>query len=266
MLTINPQLNPTAIAAANILGHWLAADDFTHQTVIDTRDIIVLAGNAVIPAIDAACQLAAENNIPLVITGGIGHSTTFLYSAIASHPRYNNIPTTGRPEADILADIAHQFWKVPAKKIYRETHSTNCGENATMTRNLLAQLGLSPRRVILVQDPTMQRRSAATFARAWRGEEDQPEWCSFPGIIPVLAATKQGARFSGDNNGMWPVDRYLSLIMGEIPRIRDDANGYGPQGRDFIEHVDMPESVDAAWRQLADDPQVKALLAHRALP
>lgn len=37
----------------------------------------------------------------MIISGGIGHSTTFLYAAIAKHPRYHTIPTTGRAEAAI---------------------------------------------------------------------------------------------------------------------------------------------------------------------
>ena len=47
-------------------------------------------------------------------------------------------------------------------------------------------------------------------------------------------------------------ERLLSLALGEIPRLRDDENGYGPRGRGFIAHVDIPEAVEAAWRRLAD--------------
>lgn len=68
------------------------------------------------PTIDAACKIARDQQIPLLISGGIGHSTTFLYSAIAQHPHYNTIRTTGRAEATILADIAHQFWHIPHEK------------------------------------------------------------------------------------------------------------------------------------------------------
>jgi hypothetical protein len=47
---------------------------------------------------------------------------------------------------------------------------------------------------------------------------------------------------------MWPVDRYLSLILGEVPRLRDDAKGYGPAGRDFIVHVDFPRRLSRHGR------------------
>jgi hypothetical protein len=38
--------------------------------------------------------------------------------------------------------------------------------------------------------------------------------------------------------------------MGEIPRLRDDKDGYGPQGRGFIAHVDVPGHIEAAWSRL----------------
>ena len=30
--------------------------------------------------------------------------------------------------------------------------------------------------------------------------------------------------------------------MGEIPRLTDNAEGYGPNGKKFICHVDIPEN------------------------
>ena len=49
---------------------------------------------------------------------------------------------------------------------------------------------------------------------------------------------------------MWTVDRYVNLLMGEIPRLTDDADGYGPQGKGFIAHVDVPVEVRRAFAQL----------------
>lgn len=34
-----------------------------------------------------------------------------------------------------------------------------------------------------------------------------------------------------EQQGVWSVERYISLLLGEVPRLRDDANGYGPQGK-----------------------------------
>ncbi len=44
-------------------------------------------------------------------------------------------------------------------------------------------------------------------------------------------------------HGMWPIERYVDLLMGEIPRLTDDAEGYGPRGREYIAHVSIPEAV-----------------------
>jgi hypothetical protein len=47
------------------------------------------------------------------------------------------------------------------------------------------------------------------------------------------------------------MERFVSLILGEIPRLRDDERGYGPKGRGFIAHVDVPDGVLAAFSRLA---------------
>lgn len=101
-ITPFPTLSPATIDAINVIGQWLAQDDFSGEVPYQA-DCVILAGNAVMPTIDAACKIARDQQIPLLISGGIGHSTTFLYSAIAQHPHYNTIRTTGRAEATILA-------------------------------------------------------------------------------------------------------------------------------------------------------------------
>ena len=72
----------------------------------------------------------------------------------------------------------------------------------------------------------------------------------FPGArifcAPPFRPTPESAPLYGSR------ERLLSLALGEIPRLRDDENGYGPRGRGFIAHVDIPEAVEAAWRRLAD--------------
>lgn len=259
-----PTLSAPTLAAINTVGQWLAQSDFVDHAAIQA-DCVVLAGNAVIPTIDAACQIAKEHQIPLLISGGIGHSTTFLYSAIAQHPRYNIIRTSGRAEAAILADIAHQFWQIPGETIWVEDQSTNCGENARFSCALLNQATENIRTVIVVQDPTMQRRTMATFQRVTRDDLQAPRWLSFPGFIPELTLQNGGVDFAPSAEGLWSVDRYLSLITGELPRLRDDATGYGPRGRDFIAHVDIPQNVEDAWLHLQNDTALTDLLASRSL-
>ncbi|MEO3988792.1 YdcF family protein [Pseudocitrobacter cyperus] len=265
MLTTLPQLPDSTLSAANLLGGWLAQNDFASRPQPDEYELVVLAGNAVIPTIDAACQLAADEGKRLLISGGIGHSTTFLYAAIARHPRYNTIRTTGLSEAAILAEIAHQFWKLPREKILVEDVSTNCGENARFARRMIDTRGIAVNSGVVVQDPTMQRRTMATFKHVWQDVAIAPHWRSYPGCQPELFNSDNGVAFKGDATGLWPVERYLSLILGELPRLRDDAGGYGPKGKNFIAHVDIPLAVEQAWLQLTEDDTLRHMSAIRAL-
>ncbi|WP_284150203.1 YdcF family protein, partial [Escherichia coli] len=197
--------------------------------------------------------------------GSIGHSTTFLYSAIAQHPHYNTIRTTGRAEATILADIAHQFWHIPHEKIWIEDQSTNCGENARFSIALLKQAVERVHTAIVVQDPTMQRRTMATFRRMTGDNPDAPRWLSYPGFVPQLGNNADSVIFINQLQGLWPVERYLSLLTGELPRLRDDSDGYGPRGRDFIVHVDFPAEVIHAWQTLKHDAVLIEAMESRSL-
>lgn len=261
MTGIFPQLPVVTLQAANLLGQWLAQNESVDGKV----DLVVLAGNAVIPSIDAACEVAAAKSCPLLISGGIGHSTTFLYAAIARHPRYNKVQTTGRSEAEILAEIARQFWDIPAERVLIESTSTNCGENAHFTRQMLDVTGLAHANTVVVQDPTMQRRTMATFAHEFRDRKTPPRLISHPGIVPQLHNSEKGLALVDSEKGLWPVERYLSLILGEIPRLRDDAQGYGPNGKGFISHVTIPAEVEHAWFTLKEDELLIDALKTRSL-
>lgn len=261
-----PALSADTLAAANLVGAWLAQDDFTTLAQKPPFEVVVLAGNAVIPTIDAACRLAADAEVPLLISGGIGHSTSFLYEAVRNDPRYGSLPVEGRAEALILADIAHQYWHIPRERIVTEARSTNCGENARFTRDVLEAEGLAHRAGVVIQDPTMQRRTMATFARVWQGADPLPRWYSTPGFVPRLRNTpEQGLAFSRAAHGLWPVGRYLALILGELPRLQNGPQGYGPLGKDFIAHVDMPPRIVSAWRQLSEDSLLTHALGERTL-
>ena len=53
-------------------------------------------------------------------------------------------------------------------------------------------------------------------------------------------------------HGMWPLSEYLGLLVAEVQRMTDDENGYGPRGKDFIAHVDVPTEVRAAAVELRE--------------
>lgn len=129
-----------------------------------------------------------------------------------------------------------------------ETRSTNCGNNITYLRDLLADRGISCKSLILSQDATMQRRMVALAAK------------EMPGVQPIAFATysvrvtvRDGAlAYDHAPLGMWDMSRYLTLLMGEIPRLTDDENGYGPRGKGFLAHVDIPTQARGAWDRLLE--------------
>jgi len=127
-----PHLPEPVLAATNTLGRWLANNAFEGKLQPVNTDCVILAGNAVIPTIDAACKIAAGGTMPLLISGGVGHSTTFLYAAIARHPRYNALRTTGRSEAAILADIARPFWQMMPVTCALPRRRQGCGPSSAI--------------------------------------------------------------------------------------------------------------------------------------
>ena len=61
-----------------------------------------------------------------------------------------------------------------------------------------------------------------------------------------------GLSFEQEPWGMWDMERYVSLLMGEIPRLTDDPAGYGPHGAGYIAHVDIPKEVQMAFTLLKE--------------
>ncbi|KAH7148254.1 hypothetical protein EDB81DRAFT_791824 [Dactylonectria macrodidyma] len=224
-----------------------------------------------------------SDKITLVLVGGVGHSTALLYDAVRNHPAFHVIAdeVDGKPEAAVLQAIAEQFYNLSIDdssnatgrneaqgglRILVEDRSTNCGANASETRKVLEQHGIkSPHSIVVVQDPTMCRRTVASFQHTYRdivGENFQilswptfvPEVClagkpqddyNSPALLSLVYRAQED--FPTSQDGLWSMDRFLDLLMGEIPRLRDDENGYGPNGRGFIGHVGMPPSVETAW-------------------
>lgn len=43
-----------------------------------------------------------------------------------------------------------------------------------------------------------------------------------------------------------------ALYLGEIPHLRDDENGYGPLGKNFIAHVEIPPEVMSVFDYLQE--------------
>ncbi|GAA4439976.1 YdcF family protein [Pontibacter saemangeumensis] len=230
----------------------LAARDLQRISNRPQADLLILLGNSSLYVAEQAASayrqgLAKE----LLICGGIGHSTHYLEANIRQHPVYNSIEVGDRPEADMLRDILVKHWGIAPGEILLENRSTNCGGNATEARKVLEQLHKKPQTILLLQDPVLQRRTQASFEKAW--EPLKVQFISHAAFVPLLQLKGGKLAFANEaHRAFCGIDRFLSLVMGEIPRLRNDAKGYGPNGSGFITAVDIPAEVEEAYTELAD--------------
>ncbi len=212
-------------------------------------DVMALFGGSILEGVDVLARaMRAGAARTYVIVGGAGHTTDAL-RARARELFPGLAFADDAPEAEVFSSCLAARHGLSADLL--ETRSTNCGNNVTHLRDLLAERGVPCRSVVLSQDATMQRRMAAVAE------------LEMPGVRIVSYATYQvevvvrdGAlAFDHEPLGMWDMGRYLELLMGEVPRLTDDEGGYGPHGAGFIAHVDVPAEVTAAWGRLrALDP------------
>lgn len=230
----------------------LSAQDLKKKFGITQVDMIIILGNS-IPYIAELGARAYKSGLAkeIMIAGGIGHATKYLCENILKSNKYRNIDVENKSEAEILKQIVVERESIPIDDIILEDKSTNCGSNAHEALKLLRKNGKIPKTVILLQDPIMQLRSHASFLKAW--SEEDTTFISFSPFIPELKTLEVGFQFNnGEIEGLWSKERFIDLVMGEIPRLKDDEKGYGPKGKGFIEHVDIPEEVLTAYKVLLE--------------
>lgn len=228
----------------------LTKEELSGKYGLEKVDLLLILGSSMpdIALLGAhACGRGLAEDI--MIAGGIGHSTKYLVRNVEKDERYQGIETDGRPEADILKDILVKNTGINGKEIIIENKSTNCGSNAIETLKVLKAVDKVPKSMIIIQDPTMQMRTHASFHKAWA--EEGVVIINYAPFIPQIEETEKGLEFvNKDISGLWTVERFIDLIMGEIPRLRDDENGYGPKGKGFIAHTDIPGYILEAYEGL----------------
>lgn len=252
-------------ADINTVSRFISQEDIPDLRKIEPVDTIILCVCSVLLSSETVFEIIQERPAitkTLVLCGGIGHSTKFIYEAVARHPWFRAITPEiqGLPEAQVLLAIFNHFYapgftaEQPAPRILVEDRSVTCHTNASETRRLLEASGVpTPKSAVVVQDPTMVRRTVACFERVYDDLADPPRFVGCPVFVPLVR--------SGGADGdklvyaapdiapglMWEMDRFLYLVIGEYPRLRDDENGYGPNGNHSIVHVDIPPEVEEAW-------------------
>ncbi|EKG16664.1 protein of unknown function DUF218 [Macrophomina phaseolina MS6] len=247
-------------ADVNTIAAFLACEqvpDLNHAEPVDCLVFCVSAILHTAEALFAALEARPHLTKTLVICGGIGHSTPFLYEAISRHARFQEIypAIRGLPESRVLAKLRDRFFHSGTPSVVLvEDRSTNCGANAIETRALLEKHGIPPpRSMLVVQDPTMARRTVASFQKAF--QDLAPRILSCPTFVPQTQRAGSDIVYctrAVDPAGLWDFGRFLDLILGEVPRLRDDAAGYGPSGKGYIVHVDVPPAVEQAWARVCE--------------
>lgn len=236
----------------NILGDFCGKRDIPELTTENLlkkygllqADVMVLFGGSIMCGGDVLAQ-AMQNNIAkkYIIVGGAGHTTEAL--RVKMHAEFPEIETADLPEAVVFAKYLEFCYGVHAD--FTECKSTNCGNNITNLLDLLKENDVDFKSIILVQDATMQRRMEAGLRKYVGTDVLIINYAAYSAKVIVENAT---LTYAQKIHGMWDMERYISLLMGEIPRLSDNENGYGPNGKNFISHIDIPLSVINAFEEL----------------
>ena len=213
---------------------------------IDQADVMILFGGTIPFGCDVAAA-AWKRHLArhMMIVGGIGHTTQSLRDKFRA--RYPQMETTGKPEAEIIADYLSREHGI--HDILLETKSTNCGNNVTYALAKLRDSGIAAKTILIMQESSMQRRMAAGFYKEL-GDSSDTIIINYAPYLPRLAVVNNSLSFVRQYWGLWDINHYITLLLGDISRLRDDENGYGPKGKGFIPHVDIPPEVEKAFQLL----------------
>jgi uncharacterized SAM-binding protein YcdF (DUF218 family) len=257
-----PQSTEQLARDINRISAYLALDDFMGSgpgpKILSSLDAIVLLGNQVVETLTTACTLLDRVRAAiLLLSGGAGHSTPLLYENLRNS-RYGELVQQGliqetMAEAEMYAVVAQAAFAIPSGSLRIENRSRNSAENARYSLEILQDRGLQGP-VLILQDPTMQRRSILTWTREADFAGSDARTLSHAVFVPKVEQGPDGALrlVEEQTQGTWPLERFLGLVLGEIERLHDDENGYGPKGKDFLPHVDIPEAVYESYLRVSE--------------
>jgi len=179
-------------------------------------DCILVLGSHDTRVAERGAELYLQGFAPLIVmSGGLGRLTKESFT---------------QPEALLFAQIAMEHG-VPKEAILIEDKSTNTGENVIFSRKFLAEKGLHPTNIILVQKPYMERRSFATFKKIW------PE--------PNVCVTSPQISFEDYPTPSLPMEKVINVMVGDLQRIKL----YAEKG--FQIYQAIPDDVWQAFERLA---------------
>ena len=121
---------------------------------------------------------------------------------------------------------------VPDEAILLEPQARNTGQNITLSRQVLADAGITPSTVLLVSMPYMERRSYATARKLW------PD-------VEVICASEP-LEFDDYLKSIGDEKLVTDQLVGDLQRVIE----YPKLG--FAIEQDVPEDVHAAYQSLID--------------
>jgi uncharacterized SAM-binding protein YcdF (DUF218 family) len=201
--------------------------DYHHvHHALGPADVVIVLGSHDTRVAERGAEVFLAGWAPLIVfSGNLGALTTEIWT---------------RPEAEIFAEVAEKKG-VPRERMLLEPRATHTGENVSFSRELLAQRGIHPRKVLAVQKPYMERRTLATFGQRW------PE-------VDVIVTSPQIA-FDDYPRPDITRDDVIHIMLGDLQRLIV----YGEKG--WSARQEIPPDVQAAFERL-----VKAGYTRRLLP
>lgn len=237
----------------NLIAGFLAKRDLEElnkkqlkkQYGIEQADVMFVFGNELPYVIEFASKKFLDGLAKkMVICGGIGHGTELLrHSVVSSNYFCNYEQVKDLSEAEIYGKIAKERFKIPKEHIFLDTTSTNCGENAANGLKILEENQLEHQTIILIQDPTLQLRSKLSLEHH----------CGESVILsyaPFIPKVTENGKYAVEISYLWKFSRFMELLLGEIPRLNDNQYGYGPKGKNFISHIEIPLEVLEAYERV----------------
>lgn len=266
--------------SASIISKFLALEQIYSAKDLDTylqtleqkstdssTDVIVLCASAILAIPEAVFEWAVQQkdrrkNTVLVLCGGIGPCTSFVYDAIRASKKYAPIfeEIYGKPEGQVLMVMAERFYRLKINDTLKDDggfdilvvdRSTNCGADAFETRKFLDGCGIeSPRSITVVQDPAMSSRTVSSFEKVYDNQEAHISSWPQTGSNTTNQQTKSQ---TGDDNGrqLWSMDRFLDRIMGDTTRAHRGVED-GTKS-----NYQIPNEVEDAWSTILGKDEMK---------
>lgn len=218
---------------------------------LESADVMVLIGGCVMEGADLFAKAIRDGIAKnYIIIGGEGHTTETFRRKV--HSEYPCIETAGLAEAEVFQEYLQKVHGCRAD--FLETKSTNCGNNIMNLLALLESNSIQYKSIILCQDATMQKRIDAVMRKYAGKDKTVINFAAYEVDVRYCDCGESGntLTYSKEIHGMWEMGHYIDLLMGEIPRLTDDESGYGPRGKDFIAHVEVPANIRQAFTELQE--------------